>query len=55
MQIDLFDLITDETGQNFCEICKQPSEADCCSTECAEIWINKYLNFENEEQIDKLD
>ena len=34
--MNLFDLITEVTGQKFCECCGQPSEPPLCSKKCIE-------------------
>ena len=34
MQIDLFNIIRDVTKQEFCEICKQPSNNIVCGDGC---------------------
>ena len=58
MQLTLFDIITEETGQNYCEICKEPCIGDLCEKEiCGEIWFDLYFPKikKNEKQDNKLD
>jgi hypothetical protein len=43
MQLTLLDIINDITGEQFCEICDQHSEADCCSEECSQLWVKLYI------------
>lgn len=37
------DHIDNEGNMIRCEICSQPSEADCCSEECSKQWVKLYI------------
>jgi len=38
-QMTLFDIIEDVTGENLCEVCKQPARNNI-HPECADLWWN---------------